>query len=74
MIGAPEPGRKAAVIGPITADSARARGFDVVAMPDDYTIAGLIGAIREWAAGAARQGSLSPGGSLYNRKAPHRRR
>lgn len=49
LVGALEPGRKAAVIGPITAETARAHGFEVVAMPADYTIAALTEAIRAWA-------------------------
>jgi uroporphyrinogen III methyltransferase/synthase len=38
-------GLPAAVIGPITASTAREHGFDVVAAPRDYTIDGLVDAI-----------------------------
>ena len=40
-------GLKAAVIGPITADAARARGFDVVISPAAYTVDSLLDAILE---------------------------
>lgn len=45
MIGAEAAGMQAAVIGPITAASAREQGFNVIAAPPNYTIDGLIGAI-----------------------------
>ncbi len=53
-VGKLRPGMKAAVIGPITAETARSRGFEIVAMPADYTIAGLVGAIRDWALSARK--------------------
>jgi uroporphyrinogen III methyltransferase/synthase len=49
LLGSPAPRRHAAVIGPITAESARRRGFEVVAMPEHYTIPALAEAIRKWA-------------------------
>ncbi|HUY20320.1 MAG TPA: uroporphyrinogen-III synthase [Candidatus Binataceae bacterium] len=52
LMGTIAPGQKAAVIGPITAATARQRGFEVVVSPADYTIAALAEAIREWAAEA----------------------
>lgn len=54
LIGAIAPGQKAAVIGPITTETARRRGFKVVVSPAQYTIAALADAIRVWsiAAGA----------------------
>ncbi len=45
MVGAVE-GLKAGVIGPITAQSARQRGFDVAVCPEQYTAPALIAAIR----------------------------
>lgn len=48
LLGAIRPGQKAAVIGPITAESARHRGFEVVVSPAEYTIAALADAIRDW--------------------------
>jgi uroporphyrinogen III methyltransferase/synthase len=53
-VGKLQPGMKAAVIGPITAETARSRGFEIVAMPTDYTIVGLVGAIRDWALSARK--------------------
>ncbi len=41
----------AAVIGPITAETARARGFKVVAQPAAYTVEALCTAIREYFSG-----------------------
>jgi uroporphyrinogen III methyltransferase/synthase len=55
LVPALDHGRKAAVIGPITAETARRRGFEVVAMPTDYTVAALAEAIREWAVRACPQ-------------------
>ncbi len=49
LAGAPASRRRAAVIGPITAETARGRGFDIVAMPADYTVDALAEAIRDWA-------------------------
>jgi uroporphyrinogen-III synthase len=45
LIGDPSRGLKAAVIGPITAETARTRGFNVVVCPDDYTIDALTAAM-----------------------------
>jgi hydroxymethylbilane synthase len=39
---------KAAAIGPITAETARAAGMEVVAQPNEYTVLGLISAIRNY--------------------------
>ncbi len=47
LVGAPARGLKAAAIGPITAATARERGFNVVLSPAQYTIAALAGAIAE---------------------------
>jgi uroporphyrinogen III methyltransferase / synthase len=47
MVGEPTRGLKAAVIGPITAETARERGFDVVVEAGEYTVDGLVGAIVE---------------------------
>jgi len=41
-------GLKAAAIGPITADTARRCGFDVVVSPKEYTVAALIEEIRRY--------------------------
>jgi uroporphyrinogen III methyltransferase/synthase len=41
-------GLKAAVIGPITAATARECGYEVVASPAEYTVDGMIGAIVEY--------------------------
>jgi uroporphyrinogen III methyltransferase/synthase len=46
LIGDSARGLAAAVIGPITAATARERGFKVVVQPDDYTADALIAAIR----------------------------
>jgi len=49
MVGAAVAGRlKAAAIGPITAETARSAGIQVVAQPTEYTIAALIDAIRDY--------------------------
>jgi len=48
LIGASAKGLKAAAIGPITAATARERGFEVVVSPDEYTIPALAEAIREY--------------------------
>ncbi|HUA36319.1 MAG TPA: uroporphyrinogen-III C-methyltransferase [Candidatus Binataceae bacterium] len=45
MLGKNARGLKAAAIGPITADTARRGGFDVVVEPADYTIPALVNAI-----------------------------
>jgi uroporphyrinogen III methyltransferase/synthase len=50
LIGAVAPDQKAAVIGPITGETARRRGFNVVVSPAQYTIAALADAIRDWSA------------------------
>jgi uroporphyrinogen III methyltransferase / synthase len=44
-------GMAAAAIGPITAETARARGLRVVAQPASYTVDGLCAAIREYFSG-----------------------
>jgi len=46
MVGEAAKGLKAAVIGPITAETARKRGFEVVVRPGNYTVPALIAAIR----------------------------
>ncbi|MBN2231580.1 MAG: uroporphyrinogen-III synthase [Deltaproteobacteria bacterium] len=53
-----EPGQRllqipAACIGPVTARTARDAGLDVRVEADEFTIEGLLEAIREWAAGGA---------------------
>jgi uroporphyrinogen III methyltransferase/synthase len=48
-------GLKAAAIGPITAETARAHGFEVVVEPADYTVDALIAAIVDHYAGIARR-------------------
>jgi uroporphyrinogen III methyltransferase/synthase len=45
LVGESSRGLKAAVIGPITAETARTTGFDVVVCPDEYTIDALTAAI-----------------------------
>jgi len=45
MLGGQITGLKAAVIGPITAQAAHARGFDVVVSPAAYTVDSLLEAI-----------------------------
>ena len=54
LVGASARGLNAAVIGPITAATAVARGFKVVVQPSEYTVPALIGAIREHYETAAR--------------------
>jgi len=54
MTGVPIAGIKAAAIGPITAETARVLGLEVVAAPVSYTVEALIAAIAEYYAGAAR--------------------
>jgi len=39
---------KAAAIGPITAETARSAGIEVVAQPAEYTVAALMMAIRDY--------------------------
>jgi len=41
-------GLKAAAIGPITAETARARGFEVVVSPAEYTTGALAAAIVDY--------------------------
>jgi len=48
LIGASAKGLKAAAIGPITAATARERGFQVAVSPDEFTIPALTEAIREF--------------------------
>jgi uroporphyrinogen III methyltransferase/synthase len=50
----PAGGLKAATIGPITAETARAHGFDVVVAPTEYTVEALIAAIVQYYASKAR--------------------
>jgi uroporphyrinogen III methyltransferase/synthase len=45
MIGEAAAGLPAAVIGPITADTARQLGFDLIVSADSYTVEGLTHAI-----------------------------
>jgi uroporphyrinogen III methyltransferase/synthase len=54
MLGASVAGLKAAAIGPITAEAARANGFEVVVAPREYTVEALIAAIVEYCASAVR--------------------
>jgi uroporphyrinogen III methyltransferase/synthase len=53
LIGSSAKGLKAAAIGPITAATARERGFEVVVSPGEYTIPALTEAIREYFRGAS---------------------
>jgi len=48
LIGPLAPGQAAAVIGPITEQTARQYGFKVVASASDYTIDGLFAAVCEY--------------------------
>jgi uroporphyrinogen III methyltransferase / synthase len=48
LVGASAKGLKAAAIGPITAQTAKQLGFDVVVSPREYTIPALAEAIREY--------------------------
>jgi uroporphyrinogen III methyltransferase / synthase len=48
IVGKPAPPAKAAAIGPITAATATELGFEVVAMPREYTIPALVDAIRDY--------------------------
>lgn len=48
LVGRPVAGLRAAVIGPVTAATARRRGFSVVACPAEYTVAALVAAIRDY--------------------------
>jgi uroporphyrinogen III methyltransferase/synthase len=54
MTGVPLAGLKAAAIGPITAETARGLGFEVVVAPTIYTVEALIDEIAEYYAGAER--------------------
>jgi uroporphyrinogen III methyltransferase/synthase len=56
MMGAPQPGTKAAAIGPITAETAEKLGFRIVAKPEQYTIPALVTAIREYFSSSLKQG------------------
>lgn len=47
-------GTSVACIGPITADTARSHGLEVAAEAEEYTIPGLVEAVRELLSGAAR--------------------
>jgi uroporphyrinogen III methyltransferase / synthase len=55
MVGAAARGLNAAAIGPITAETARDRGFKVVVQPKQYTVPALLGAIREHFAPPSRR-------------------
>ncbi len=48
MTGNPKPGAKAAAIGPITAETAKKHGFEVVVQPPEYTVPALIVAIVDY--------------------------
>jgi uroporphyrinogen III methyltransferase / synthase len=48
IAGPPNPGAKAAAIGPITAATAEKLGFAVVVQPREYTIPSLVAAIRDY--------------------------
>ncbi len=48
LIGASAKGVKAAAIGPITAATAREKGFEVVVRPGEYTIGGLVEGIAKY--------------------------
>ena len=48
IAGAPAPGTKAAVIGPITGETAKKHGFEVAVRAREYTIPGLVAAITEY--------------------------
>ena len=48
IAGKPNPGTKAAAIGPITAATADKLGFEVVVKPREYTIPALAAAIRDY--------------------------
>jgi uroporphyrinogen III methyltransferase/synthase len=65
MIGDGSTGLKAGVIGPITAATARAHGFEIIAMATEYTIDGLIAALTDYF-GQARteEKTLRPGSDL----------
>jgi uroporphyrinogen III methyltransferase/synthase len=54
IAGKPNPGTKAAAIGPITAATAEKLGFDIVVKPRDYTIPSLVEAIRDYFASTPR--------------------
>jgi uroporphyrinogen III methyltransferase/synthase len=56
MMGALQPGTKAAAIGPITAETAEKLGFRIVAKPAQYTIPALVTAIREYFSSSLKQG------------------
>lgn len=47
-VGAPPRGLKVAAIGPITAETARNAGFEVVVSPSEYTVDALVAAIAEY--------------------------
>jgi uroporphyrinogen III methyltransferase/synthase len=54
IVGRASRSLKAAAIGPITAETARQRGFKVVVSPAEYTIPALTDAIREYCETARR--------------------
>ena len=55
MTSLPIAGLKAAAIGPITAETARTHGFEVVVAPATYTVEALTAAIVEYYAGRPRR-------------------
>lgn len=55
ITGKPKPGTRAAVIGPITEETARKLGFEVVAKPAEYTVPALVSAIRDYFAPSAEK-------------------
>jgi len=61
LVGPDATALKAAVIGPITAEAARARGFDVAVEAATYTIDGLATAIQSYYIGSM---PITPGTSL----------
>ncbi len=53
MLGEAARGLKAVVIGPVTANTARDAGFEIVVQPQQYTVPALIAAIRDFFAASA---------------------
>jgi uroporphyrinogen III methyltransferase/synthase len=52
IMGKPKAATRAAAIGPITEETARKLGFDVVVKPSEYTVAAMVAAIRDYFAEA----------------------
>jgi uroporphyrinogen-III synthase len=48
-------GIPAICIGPTTAEAARASGLNVVGVAEQYTVAGLVAAVTEWAKGGRKE-------------------